>query len=48
MASRLNTSSGSSLSNLRDYGPIEQDADIILLVSRPTLAKPELGPELQC
>lgn len=35
------------LSDLRDSGAIEQDADIILFINRPIQAKPDLGPEWQ-
>lgn len=33
------------LSDLRDCGEVEQDADIVLFVHRPIQSKPELGPE---
>lgn len=33
------------MSDLRDCGEIEQDADIILFIHRPIHAKPDLGPE---
>ncbi len=33
------------MSDLRDCGEIEQDADIILFINRPIHAKPDLGPE---
>jgi len=34
-----------SLSDLRDSGAIEQDADVVLFVHRPKQAKPDLGAE---
>jgi len=34
-----------ALSDLRDSGAIEQDADVVIFVHRPIQAKPELGPE---
>lgn len=33
------------LSDLRDCGDIEQDADVVLFVHRPIVVKPDLGPE---
>lgn len=33
------------LSDLRDCGEVEQDADIVLFVHRPIQSKPSLGPE---
>lgn len=33
------------MSDLRDCGEIEQDADIILFINRPIHTKPDLGPE---
>lgn len=35
------------LSDLRDCGEVEQDADIVLFVHRPIQAKPDLGTEWQ-
>lgn len=35
------------LSDLRDCGEVEQDADIVLFVHRPVMSKPELGAEWQ-
>lgn len=33
------------LSDLRDSGAIEQDADVVLFVHRPIQSRPEIGPE---
>lgn len=33
------------LSDLRDSGAIEQDADVVIFVHRPIQSKPEMGPE---
>jgi replicative DNA helicase len=35
------------LSDLRDSGAIEQDADIVVFIKRPIMANPDLGPEWQ-